>query len=95
MDKIMLSRECSNYIEGGKCSTINSPDCPNEANTDCTITRPMTAAEQRVHHKHIIARANQSVTAKDGFVDNSLFFKTVVQEAHTFTDKHGVVWAVS
>lgn len=60
-----------------------------------TVSCLMTPTEQRAHHKCIIARANQSVTAKDGFADNSLFFKTVVQEAHTFTDKHGVVWQVS
>lgn len=60
-----------------------------------TVSCPMMPSEQRAHHKYIIARANQSVTAQDGFADNSLFFKTVVQEAHTFTDKHGVEWAVS
>lgn len=65
---------------------------------ECTkgiITRPMTDKEQHKHHQYIIARANQSITAKDGFADNSIFFKLVVQEAHTFTDKDGVVWAVS
>ena len=60
-----------------------------------TVSCPMTPLEQREHHRHIIGRANQSVTAPDGFADNSLFFKKVVQEAHTFTDKHGVVWFVS
>ena len=60
-----------------------------------TVSCLMTASERRDHHRYIIARANQSVTAQDGFADNSLFFKTVVQEAHTFTDKDGVVWQVS
>ena len=93
MDKIMLSRVCAHYNDGlvSTCSFA----CPKAANPDCTITRPMTAREQRKHHQYIIARANQSVTAKDGFADNSIFFKLVVQEAHTFTDKDGVVWAVS
>ena len=60
-----------------------------------TVSCRMMPSEQHKHHRHIIARANQSVTAQDGFADNSLFFKAVVQEAHTFTDKDGVVWQVS
>ena len=59
------------------------------------ITRRMTISEQQEHHKHIIGRANQSITAMGGFADNTLFWKAVVQEAHMFTDKRGVVWAVS
>ena len=39
-----------------------------------TVSCRMTPPEQRAHHKCIIARANQSITAKDGFADNSLFF---------------------
>jgi len=54
----------------------------------------MTPTEQQEHHRHIIARANQSVTAKDGFANNSLFFLAVVMEAHTFTDKDGVEWQI-
>lgn len=63
--------------------------------TGDTVSRHFPASEQRKHYRHIIARANQSVTARDGFADNSLFFKTVVQEAHTFTDKDGLEWQVS
>lgn len=59
------------------------------------ITRRMTAVEQREHYRHIIGRANQSITATGGFADNSLFFKAVVIEAHTFIDKDGVEWHVS
>ena len=91
MDKIMLSRGCEQHVDG-KCTPDN---CPNGVNLDCTVSRPMTSLEQQEHHKHIIARANQSVTAKNGFADNSIFFKTVVQEAHTFTDKDGIEWSVS
>ena len=78
MDKIMLSRECN----GDLCGTGGFH------------IRPMTPTEQRKHHRHIIGRANQSATAENGFADNSLFFKGVVQEAHTFTDKNGVEWQV-
>ena len=81
MDKIILSR---------KCGTRNGP----VSHTKGIYTRPMMPLEQREHHRHIIGRANQSATAENGFADNSLFFKTVVQEAHTFTDKNGVEWAV-
>ena len=59
-----------------------------------TVSCTMTHLEQQEHFRHIIGRANQSVTAPDGFADNPGFFKVVVQEAHTFTDKHGVVWFV-
>ncbi len=60
-----------------------------------TVSCRMTVSEQRKHYRHIIGRANQSITAKDGFADNSLFFRNAVQEAHTFTDKNGEVWQVT
>ena len=89
---IMLNKECE-YHKGRKCSTGSKIKCPDVPS--CTHSRPMTPAEQHKHHRYIIARANQSVTAPNGFADNSIFFKLVVQEAHTFTDKDGVVWQVS
>ena len=106
MDKIMLSRACPDSIDGDcRCTNgwlpCDGPFCnqynalKKECETGGTQSRPMTPSEQRAHHKCIIGRANQSVTAPDGFADNSIFFKTVVQEAHTFTDKHSVEWAVS
>ena len=93
MDKIILTRMCEHFNDGvvSTCSFA----CPTAANPDCTITRPMISTEQQRHYRHIIARANQSVTARNGFADNSIFFKTVVQEAHTFTDKDGVEWQVA
>jgi len=88
-----------NYQQGHSGKYCGYPDgCEDQRFCDCctggTTTRPMAPAEQREHHRHIIARANQSVTELHGFVDNTLFFRNAVQEAHTFTDKHGVEWQV-
>lgn len=97
MEKIILTRVCWECLgQGKKAAACEHPD---EGCRTCHGTRinrrPMTPSEQQEHHAHIIGRANQSITAKDGFADNELFFKTIVQESHTFTDNQGEVWAVS